>query len=379
MFYDKNDSEGSGFAVADVRQCGQTYTLSHIRRVSSGILAFKIAGYTGDYGDIGLHLSGTPVYFSGLTGSDISPLPTGLKYCNNVGNGANESNEFFMVEHTTTAGTIDTGFLTSDYQELSAGTMQFGDTNTGRALIRITGATVFPSIPSAVTITGISGFTNNVPDGVMPIYAIVNGRGYYNMIKVTHSLGSGVYAGGGRVYNVSQSYSHAYIGGKLAAIKDITGEDWSTVLGKAIVTASNGSLRDTHNGYGVINVELATAVGDYIVTLETPVLNEIIETFVGNFPLTWNLIPFADTYEIYLRGELYATVKAQITTYTVTNFQRQNKSKKNLFQVRAVNGDQYSEFSNSQEYPYYYYTGVLTNESLEIDGYGFNYGGNYGN
>jgi len=365
MFYDKNDSEGSGFAVADIRQCGQTYTLSHIRRASNTVLAFKIAGYTGDYADIGLHLSGTPVYFSGLAGSDISPLPTGVKYCNLVGDGSTQGNEFFMVEHATTAGTINTGFNLSDYQALSAGTMQFGDTDTGRALVRMNGATVFPFLPASVTFTGISGFENNVPDGVMSIYSAPNGRGYFNMVMLDHNLGTGTYEGDGRIYNVSQSYSHSYIAGKLASIKDMTGDDWNIVVGRAIKTASGGGVRDTVDGFGVIST---AGAGDSLLNtdeqegLGTPVLGEITEYLEGYIVLTWSYVPFTKKYEVYFRNELYETVTAQITTLTISDFPRYSKGRINNFKVRAVNNTSTSEFSNEREYNHYYYSGIMVED-----------------
>jgi hypothetical protein len=40
-----------------------------------------------DTDSIGLHTHGTPVYFADIVGSDISPLPSGLKYVTFSGNG----------------------------------------------------------------------------------------------------------------------------------------------------------------------------------------------------------------------------------------------------------------------------------------------------
>lgn len=351
MFFDTNETESVGLEIADLRQCGTSYNLTHIRRHSSTQLAFKIDGLTGDYGSIGLHLSGTPVYFSGLSGSDISPLPNGLKYCSNAGN------NFFFAEHTTTAGTINTGFNLGDYQALSAGSFTFGNLDSGKVLIRTETGTTFPQSGTFgnTAIKDVAGFVNNITDGIYPITDIPNGRGYYNMIMIAHTLGTGAFESGGRVFNISQSYSHAYIGGKLAAIKDITGDDWSTVIGKAIKTASGNGSRDSVDGYGVINVAKASnaQLGAYIYSLDAPVLNEITDE-----SLTWNLIPMADEYEVYFRNELYATLKAHITTLTITDLPRQSKGRLNNFKVRAISNISTSDFSNEREYNYYYYSGI---------------------
>jgi len=155
-----------------------------------------------------------------------------------------------------------------------------------------------------------------------------------------------------------QSYSTPYIAGKMCYIKEQRGGDWDDTIGACIVTASEGGVFDHINGYGIIDV--SAAIGGLDTALETPVLTGS-ESSAGNFNIEWNLIPFAETYEIYFRGELLDTVTAHITAYSDA-LTRQNNSRKNFYKVRAVRGDEYSEWSNLVEYPYYYYTGILVKE-----------------
>jgi hypothetical protein len=86
MFYDADPYEADGFEINDIRQCGTVYNITHIQRTSSTKIGVMLDGVT-DTDSIGLHTHGTPVYFASLSGSDISPLPTGLKYVTYSGNG----------------------------------------------------------------------------------------------------------------------------------------------------------------------------------------------------------------------------------------------------------------------------------------------------
>jgi hypothetical protein len=154
-----------------------------------------------------------------------------------------------------------------------------------------------------------------------------------------------------------QSYSTPYIAGKMVWTKEQRGGDWDDTIGACIVTASEGGVFDSINGYGIISV---TGAGDSLIdiNLEAPEL-VLSETSVGNVGLIWNIIPFADSYEVYFRGELLGTTTAHVTYYNHALSYRQDKCRKNFYEVRAVRNGTYSEFSNKEEYNYYYNTGIL--------------------
>ena len=110
---------------------------------------------------------------------------------------------------------------------------------------------------------------------------------------------------------------------------------------------------DAYSGYGYLN---AGAGSDSLIdtSLATPVLTGT-ETSQGSFQLIWNEVPYAKEYEVYFRNELIATVTAHITTYADT-LSRQDKTRKNYYRVRAKRNNEYSDWSNRIEYPYYYTT-----------------------
>lgn len=352
MFYDCAPTELNDYTIKDIRQCGTSYNITHVARISSSVLGVKIDGYntTELLNSIGLimylNVNGTnhselPMYFAGLTGTDITSLPSGIKYISYVGNGE------FYIYHTTSAGTLTT------YQAVTGGTVKFGSNNPAEVMLQISDYHVAYT-GSGITVTGITGFQNDV-NGSHSVTSRPDYQGYGDKMTITFNLGTGSNTGAGKMIFATQSYSTPFIAGQLAYMKDQTGFDWFEVIGNAIVTASNSEL-DTYSGYGYLNAE---AGSDSLVdrTLQTPVLTGT-ETSAGNYQLTWNEIPFAKEYEVYFQGSLLDTVTAQLTIYADT-LSRQSQGKRNWYKVRAKNGDVYSEFSNLVEYKYYYNTGIL--------------------
>jgi hypothetical protein len=353
MFYDCAPAELNDYTIKDIRQCGTSYNITHVARLSSSRLGIKLDGYNTEalLRSIGifmyLNVNGTnhselPMYFAGLTGTDITSLPSGIKYISYVGNG------YFEIYHTTSAGTLTT------YQAVTGGTVKFGSNDSTEVMLQISDYHVAYT-GSGITILGTEGFQNDV-NGAHAVTSRPDYQGFGDKMTITFNLGTGSNTGTGRMVFATQSYSTPYIAGQLAYMKDQLNYNWFDVIGNAITTASN-SVIDTYSGYGYLN---ADAGSDSLIdiNLEAPEL-VLTETSVGNVGLIWNIIPFADSYEIYFRGELLATTTAHITYYNHALSYRQDKCRKNFYEVRAVRNGTYSEFSNSEEYNYYYNTGIL--------------------
>ena len=370
MFYDAAPYEADGFEINDIRQCGTVYNITHIQRTSSTRIGVMLDGVT-DTDSIGLHTHGTPVYFASLSGSDISPLPTGLKYVTFSGNG-----NFFYIDHTTTSGTINAGFGVGNYQAVSAGTMTYGDTDSSQALVRYESyLALFPG--QGLTFSGVGGFDNN-PNGLNASTWWSEVSGWGDIFKIQHTLGSGSYAGGARLYYITQSYSTPYIAGKLTDIKLNLGCSWAEAIGRALVTASEDNSFDTYNGYGIIDVLSAISIPNRSIVLDAPVITSTKIT-ASSYIIEWDIIPNVDIYEVFFRGEKVDEVPAMRTNYLFGGA-RLTRSKRNFIKVRAKRGETYSEFSNVIEIGYYKNLSILAGAigNNPFYGYGYNYGANYG-
>ena len=356
MFFDIAPSE-QPVEIRDVRQCGTEYTISHIYRYDANTLFIKLSGVS-DVRDIGMIEQGIPMYISqAITGTNISPLPTGVIYSNNI----IFEPTYFSISHTTSAGTMGA------FQAVTTGKVKFGVTNyngidEGTSKVLIIG--VGTDTGNGISLTGISGFAHN-PNGAVRVAEFVNNDAYGDKCKIDYMLGAGTYEGGGTGIFATESYSTPFIAGQLAYIKDVTGFDWYDVIGNAIVTSSNYPTFDTYSGYGYIQIEDAI---DPLIDkeLQTPVLT-LEEKQPGIITFNWNIIPYAKEYEIYFRGELIQTVNAHITRYYLSvaslgYYPYISNSKRNFVKVRAKRGDEYSDFSNQIEYDYYYSKGFLTKQ-----------------
>jgi len=359
MFYDVSPYE-IPVEIVDIRQCGTQYTITEIARISSTVLGIKLDGYSTEalLREIGIFMytnvlgtnhSDLPIYISELAGTDISTLPTGTKYISYVGDG------YFYITHSTSAGTLTT------YQSVSAGKIYFGSTDTTLMMLQMREYNLATTY-TGITITGVDDFDNS-PNGIRQVNEWINNQGFGDKLTIRHSLGGGSYTGGGELLFASESYSTPFIAGQLAYIKDTTGYDWYDVIGNAIKTASNDGVFDTYSGYGYLNAD--EGVNTLLdITLETPVLvNDGSNTYHGNYYqyLSWSLVPYAEQYELWFRGELLETFEAHILTY-VHYLDRYSKDTKNFYKVRAKRQGKYSDFSNIIEFKLYYYTGILVKE-----------------
>ena len=356
FFFDENEDENPGHDILDVRQCGANHNIVYIQRRSATVLAFKILNQDTNYvypdlTVIGLNGHGTPLYFENMGFSNIDPLPTGLQYVTYV------SGDTFYIQFNTTAGTINTGTTFQNY----LGALTFGSSDTSKCFIR-TGSYFYQINGFGFTIDGVDDFANT-PDGIRSDQTLINPVGWGDMMLVTHTLGAGSYTAGGKVYFISQSYSTAYAGGKLAYIKDTLNIEWQETISRAVTTGSEGGVYDSTSGYGYINAD--QAVDPLLDTpedtgLETPTLISAVGT-TASVTLIWTRVLFAENYEIYYRDELVGTVTAQITTAVVTII-KHPKGRKAYFKVRAVTSEFTGEFSNEIEYAYYYQAGILVKE-----------------
>ena len=353
VFFDKSATE-TAKDIYGVYQCGTEYTISEIQRVSSSVMYVKLSGIT-DVTSIGIIEQGIPLYISeAITGTNISPLPTGVIYTSNI----IFNNGYFQIAHSTSAGTI------GSFQSVTAGKLKYGVTSqtegTSKVLIIRDGYDV-DSIGMGITLKGITGFENN-PDGVFRVNEYLNNDGYGNKIKIMHGLGSGTYDGNGTTLFATQSYATPYIAGQFAYMKDESGLDWYDIIGNAIKTSSSEGVYDTFNGYGYLNVSVGRD-SNIDRALETPAITEVGQQ-IGALLFEWDIIPYAEEYEIYFRGDLVETLKAHINKFLFSPgaygfYPLVSRSKRNNIKIRAKKGDTYSEFSNELRYIYNYSKGIL--------------------
>lgn len=359
MFYDVSPYE-IPVEIVDIRQCGTQYTITEIARISSTVIGIKLDGYSTEalLREIGIFMytnvlgsnhSDLPIYISELAGTDITALPSGTKYISYVGNG------YFYITHSTSAGTLTT------YQSVSAGKIYFGSTDTTLMMLQMREYNLATTY-TGIAITGVDDFDNS-PNGIRQVNEWISNQGFGDKLTIRHNLGGGSYTSGGELLFASESYSTPFIAGQLAYIKDTTGYDWYDVIGNAIKTSSSGGVFDTYSGYGYLNANVGSdALID--ISLEAPVLtNDGSTKYHGNYYqyLSWSLVPYAEQYELWFRGELLETFEAHILTY-IHYLDRYSKDKKNFYKVRAKRKGKYSDFSNIIEFKLYYYTGILVKD-----------------
>jgi len=357
VFYDQSSQEEFQ-DITMLKQCGTEYTISQIKRVNATTLYIKLSGVT-DVRTVGITEQGVPLYIStALTGTDISPLPTGTIYTSNVIDTNDPS--YFSITFNTSAGS------TSGYQSVTTGAVKYGSAYSDEVLIIRDGYNV-DTQGSGISIKDVTGFENN-PNGRFEVSEYVNNDGYGNKIKIRHSLGTGSYVSGGSMIFATQSYATPYIAGQLAFIKDSLNCDWNEAWGRAIATASNYPDFDTYNGYGYINVADAIALEDISLS-QTAISVDVFTYDYGDDTkyqtITWSIDPFAEYYEIWYRGELWVTLKSHILKYQLIQ-ERGGKGTKNYIKIRSKRADSYGEFSELLELPFYKYDkGILINEYQE--------------
>ena len=349
MFYDKSITENY-IDINYMFKCGDKYDISHIQRTDSTTLGVKLQGYASNLHGTNIVEHGIPIIFTDVSGTDILPLPNGIYYTSY----ADENGNFFYIRFDSTSGTINNGFDLEDYQSVTDGTVQVGDTDTTKVFI-IREEYLNDISNSGITIKNISGFENN-PNGINKVIDKVNYDFFGDKITIRHNLGDGTYAGGGSMLFTTESYTTPTVGGLITAIKVACNCDWMEAIGRAISTSSGFPIFDSTNGYGYINFEDAVNFKN-VNYLSTPVLNATIETALttSSYEFYWSIVPFATEYEVWFRNSLYRIITGNAVTITF-NIEEETyytKSPKNYFKVRAKKGNIYSEFSNLIEAPKY--------------------------
>lgn len=325
---------------------GTQFTITNVIRISSTQIGIRFAG---DSLNVNGFEHGFPIRIVGLTGTDISPLPSGLYYPT-YGSGG-----YLIFSINTSSGTIGLE------QTPSTGTIKTG-TADNRILIR-TSHWNFPFNGYAYTIFGVTGFTNN-PNRPFPIYT-QNADGYGDKFEVIHDVGSGSYTGGGQVSNSSQSYATPYIAGKLAFIKDsvenLLGRycSWWEARYRARMTASENGIYDPVSGYGRINVLRAIRYrapipGDpHAVTR----IGKIKAERLGkNVLINFDLVENATQYRVYCNGTPIDTIEARTyINYGLYPLNRTNSRSPNKYTYTAMRDNVESLESEPAVMPYYYY------------------------
>jgi hypothetical protein len=345
MFYDQAVESEPVNDLTGIFRCGDTYNISQIYRLTSTTLILRFENVA-DVRTIGFFDFSIPLTINSLSGSDISPLPSGNFYVT----GFDTNHTGIIIQTPATTGS-SVGF-----QNVTGEITYGADTSD----IFIAGVEEYQPLidtGNAVTLNGISGFDNN-PEGTYEIYELVDFIGYRNVFKVNYSLGAGMSNGGGTASLPSQSYATPYIAGQLCWLKDRMGSDWYDVLGRAMKTASEYVSGYTYqDGFGYLNV--ADAVFETDITLDTPVIVADYLTTASLIIFHWNPIPYAEEYEVYYKGELLDTLEAHITTFRYSSGTREPKGIRRIWKVRAKRGTTYSEFSNELEQNYYANNGIL--------------------
>lgn len=346
-FWDR-DPFGYNDTILTVIQGGTQFAITGISRLSSTQIRITIAG--NDSNEARFE-HGVPIRISGLSGTDISPLPSGLYYL------SYGSNHNLYFDFTTSSGTIGT------LQTPSSGTFKYG-TNDSYAFFRTSSFNLFfPNL--GYTIYGVNGFSNN-PNGEYGITNWVNIDGYGDKFELIHNLGTGAYTGGGHTSFNSQSYSTPYIAGKLSFIRDSISHlysrecTWWEARYRARMTASGGGVYDSISGYGRIDVLKAINYKGKIPADPYNILGNIGkvsvardgETLKLNFPSVLN----ASRYVLYNNQELLREFSAhsvlQGMYYELKYSDRRNPSQ---FWYVAYRNQYRSEESEKVIVPYNYY------------------------
>ncbi len=352
VFFDKAATE-SYQDILSIKQCGASYNIIAVMRVDENTLYIKLEGIT-DVTTVGIIEQGIPLYINNLS-SELRPqIVNELVYTSNI----IFDNEFFTISYSTTDGDFGVWYD-------ATGSLQYGSVFADEVLIVRDGYNV-DTQGSGISIKDITDFANN-PNGTFEVSEYVNHDGFGNKIKINHLLGAGDYMGGGSMLFATQSYSTPYIAGQIAYIKDACGCDWYEAWGRALITASNYPDNDVNDGYGYLNVNDAIAWTD----LSLSSTEIMLGVFTYNYgtetkiqTVTWNIVPFAEKYELWYRDELLITLDAHILKYQMNQF-RGSKAIKNYLKIRAKRGDEYGEFSPQIELPFYHYkAAVVYGESV---------------
>ncbi|MBV6480197.1 MAG: hypothetical protein HGGPFJEG_03049 [Ignavibacteria bacterium] len=207
----------------------------------------------------------------------------------------------------------------------------------------------------------VDGFANN-PSGLIVNHKFYN-DGFYNKFRIRHSLSTGSYSGGGYIRAYYQSYSHAYIAGKLAAIKDSLNCSWWEARYRMRQTASHEGNFNEFDGYG--KPDLSAAINFSGEIPEDPFklgqVGVLTATRRDNkVSIAFDTVPGAILYELYDNSVLLQTVTQSLATSYITsqiplvfNTQRNKRGVRHDYWYRALRLSEETPESKKVSIPYY--------------------------
>jgi len=338
-FYGKDVVFGPD-VILRMRQEGTVYPIEYIKRISSSLISVKLTGIT-DVTTIGFDDHGIPCTFSGVTGTDISPLPNGVKYTTFAGGSE------IHITHTTTAGTI------GNFQAVTGGNLMFG-LSANNVYIRTTYWNLWNV--GNVYLSGITGF-QYLPNGNHQSGNYYNADGFGDKFSIVFNLGTGSGTLLGTAKVNTSSYGNPYVAGIIAALVNhhkVTIWQARYILR---MTSSGGGVLNTYDGYGKVDVSAAKSYsGSFIAD---PYLNiGTIGTISGvhqspeEIILTIPDVANATHLELYQNGVLIDTLASSGRSgvnfgKNITLTRKLYSEGKYYYKYRArMNTAQYTAFSN---------------------------------
>lgn len=260
-----------------------------------------------------------------------------------------------------------------------------------------------------IHLSEISGWPNN-PNGLMynlryydkdPYTGLTSTPYYYNMFDIAWELGSINYLPTtGIMKKTYQSYSHAYICGKILAVKNVLNcSIWEARFRCQQSTALSGK-KDFYNGYGVINVQSAISYNGKIpiepyfkpslinetITAELAGINEDIATYYFKINQRHGqLFELYDEYNNYMSQLALPQGINNIYPITEITYQKPIYTFRNKKYYIKITNNNMSVKTNLFTMPgrskYKIIKVRLTKKYIQnsiYSGYGSNYGENYG-
>lgn len=235
-----------------------------------------------------------PFYFNGIqvvacSGDNRFRFNTGHKELNHIvlcGAGDNQNQTSYSCEF----------FDTHPFAEINIIKLEH---SSDTVLVTTDGAFILQ--PGEIAnFSNMKGFDNNIT-GEKNIVQYVTDS--YNQFKVLHKLGNGSFKPGGKIKIYYQSYSHAFIAGKLAYIKDHLNCSWWEARYRMRMTASNNGAYSEFDGFG--KPDILAAIGFSGVIPDDPynTLGTVGSISVSkesdNIFITIDSVANASKYEIY--------------------------------------------------------------------------------
>lgn len=364
-FWDIDPYSGGNVNLEWIKKGSTVFPILGITRWAANVIGLQIPNDASTQ----FFEHGIPIRISGLTGTDISPLPSG-QYILTYG-----SPGLLLFSYTPTSGTISQ----ISFQTPGAGDFKVG-TADNRILLRATYYGFWGVVTGVgITLQGITGFDNN-PDGSMGGYQ-ANYDGFGDKFELAYAVGSGSYTSGGTVRHDTESYSTPYMAGKFAALKDLITAYWGVVPTNWQVrwllkeTASENGVFHSYNGYGQMNLVAALAYA-----LSNPTIPEDPNTVLGSIgEITIEEVPGGDnasigfdavtnalSYIIYRDDEVYeegltsaeSIVRSLPKIYPYESYNR--------FSYKATNPYGETEKSTVFRYLNYKFSGILTKKHISL-------------